>query len=68
MSTTLIPPTDKQYVLETVNQFSDSATLHEISDRIALMAALRRGDEDIEAGRVISHEEICRRSLEWCTR
>jgi predicted transcriptional regulator len=52
---------DKQAVLDAVSQLPDSLTLAQIRDEIDLMAALREGTADIEAGRVVSHEEIKRR-------
>ena len=67
MSTATIPANDKQYVLDTVNQFPDSASLEEITDELAMIAAIRKGLADSDAGRLISHEEVKRRSATWIT-
>jgi predicted transcriptional regulator len=56
---------DKQAVLEVVSQMPDSLTLAQIREEIDLMAALREGTADVEAGRVVSHEEIKRRYAAW---
>lgn len=67
MSLTTLPVSDKQLVLDQINRFSDEATIFEISEEISILAALRRADEDIEAGRVIPHEEVVRKSAQWIT-
>ena len=34
-------------------------------EELAILAAIREGQADIEAGRVVSHEEVKRRSASW---
>ena len=51
---------DKQLVLEAVSDLPESADLYRISEEISLLAAIRRGESDIEAGRIVSHDEVKR--------
>ena len=50
---------DKSIALETVRKMPEEATLDEIA------AALKRGEEAADAGRVIPHDEIRRRVTTW---
>ncbi len=58
----------KQMVLEAVQRMSETATLEEISEQIAILAAIRRGEEAADAGRLASHEEVKQRSAAWTTK
>ena len=55
--------TDKQLASEALRQMPESVTLQQISEELAILAAIRQGAAD--AGRVVSHEEVLRRSAEW---
>jgi predicted transcriptional regulator len=39
----------------------------QIAEEIAILAAIERGEEDIAAGRTISHEEVVKRVQPWQT-
>jgi predicted transcriptional regulator len=56
---------DKQRVIEAVQRMSESATLDEISEAVAILAAIRRGEAAAEAGQVVPHDEVKRRSAAW---
>jgi predicted transcriptional regulator len=56
---------DKQRVIEAVQKMSESATLEEISEAVAILAAIRRGEAAAEAGRLVPHDEVRRRSAAW---
>lgn len=56
---------DKQRVLDALQRMPESATLDEISEQIAILAAIRRGEEAADAGRLAPHEEIKQRSAAW---
>jgi predicted transcriptional regulator len=58
----------KELVLATVQNLPDDATLRQISERIAILAALQEGMDDIEAGRVISQEEVERKLESWLSK
>jgi predicted transcriptional regulator len=57
--------TDKQLVMKAVREIPDDATMDEIEERAAILAAIRRGEEDIEAGRFVTHEELKRQVAQW---
>lgn len=57
--------TDKQLASEVLGQMPETATLADISDRFAILAGLHRGQNDIDAGRVVTQEEAKRRSEAW---
>ena len=57
--------TDKQVAVEALDQMPEFASLRQISEELAILAAIREGQADIEAGRVVSHEEVKRRSASW---
>jgi predicted transcriptional regulator len=59
------PLTDKQIAAEALGRMPEAATLTEISDRLAILAGLDRGQQDIDAGRVVSQDEAKRRSASW---
>jgi len=54
---------NKELVIEAVRELSDEATLEEILEQIAILAAIRRGEDAADAGRVVSHEEIKKRLI-----
>jgi predicted transcriptional regulator len=56
---------DKQRVIEAVQRMSESATLDEISEAVAILAAIRRGEEAADAGKTVPHDEVKRRSAAW---
>jgi predicted transcriptional regulator len=52
---------NKELVLEAVKKLPEDATLEEISDEIATLAAIRRGEEAADAGNFVPHEEVKKR-------
>jgi predicted transcriptional regulator len=59
---------EKAIVLEAVRKLSEDATFEEIAEAIAIAAAIRRGEEAADAGKVISHEEVKKRLVSWLTK
>ena len=59
---------EKAIVLEAVRRLSEDATFEEIAEAIAIAAAIRRGEEAADAGKVISHEEVKKRLVSWLTK
>lgn len=59
------PISPKQAVFDALRRMPETVTLDEIAAEFALLAALVKGEEDADAGRVVSHEEAMRRSAEW---
>lgn len=55
----------KQTVYDALRRMPETATLEEIAAEFALLAALKKGEDDADAGRVVSHEEAMRRADQW---
>lgn len=52
---------DKDVVIETLRQMPEAATLEQISEEIAILAAIHKGEAAADAGRVIPQEEVRRK-------
>ena len=59
---------NKQMVIEAINDLPESATIERIQEEVELVAAIRRGKEDIAAGRVHTHEEVREMVAQWSSR
>jgi predicted transcriptional regulator len=57
----------KQRVLQAIRALPDESTMDQISDEVAILAAIERGEEDIAAGRTMGHEEVVKRNRPWKT-
>ena len=58
----------KELVLETVRNMPEDVTLTEISEEIAILAALREAETAVAEGRVVGHEEVKARLESWLTK
>ncbi len=65
MSGELLTRTDKQVAFNALQRMPESATLDEISEELAILAAIRRGEAAAEAGQTLSHAEVKQRSASW---
>ena len=54
-----------ELVIEAVRRLPDDLSLDEISEEIAILAAIRRGEAEADAGRLIPHDEVARRPAPW---
>jgi predicted transcriptional regulator len=68
MSVAAPPQTDKELALQALRRMPESASLQEISEELAILAAIRRGEAAADGGQVVPHEEVKRRSAEWTTK
>jgi predicted transcriptional regulator len=68
MSIETAAPSEKQLALEALSRMPESVTLDQISEEMAILAAIRRGESAADGGRVISHEEVVRRSATWTSK
>jgi predicted transcriptional regulator len=59
---------DKQAVMEAVESMGEEKTFEEILEELAMLASLRRGLADADAGRVVTHEEMKRRVAQWTSK
>ena len=55
----------KEIVEEILEQLPDEATLEEVQYRLYVRQKIEQGLADVEAGRVISHDEVKWRSQRW---
>ena len=60
--------TNKQLAVKAIRQLPDEATMAEIVERIEILAAIQEGEEDIEAGRFITVEELKRQVAQWLSK
>ena len=57
--------TDKQIAVETLGRLPEAASLAEITEELQVVAAIRRGQADVAAGRARSHEDVKRLLASW---
>ena len=55
----------KEIVEEILEQLPDEATLEEVQYRLYVRQKIEQGLADVEAGRVISHDEVKLRAQKW---
>lgn len=56
---------NKALVIEAIQQLPENVSLEEISEAIAILAAIRRAENAADAGQVIPHEEVKKRFAAW---
>lgn len=59
---------DKQAVLDVVSRLPENATLVDIEEELAILAAIRRGAAAADEGRVKSHDEVKRLLVGWTSK
>ena len=59
--------TDKQAVIDALDRLPEGASLDEITEELHIMAAIRRGRNDVAAGRAKTHEETEQLVESWAT-
>ncbi|HYT95074.1 MAG TPA: hypothetical protein VEL76_40530 [Gemmataceae bacterium] len=65
MSAVVSPLTDKQLAAQALERMPESVSLEQISEELAILAAIRKGEQAAAEGRVVSHEEAKQRSAAW---
>jgi predicted transcriptional regulator len=65
MSVESLAGTDKQIAYNALQRMPESATLDEISEELAILAAIRRGEAAADAGRTLTHAEVQQRAASW---
>ncbi len=55
----------KEAVLNAVHEMPDEVSFDDVLEQLEILAAIRRADEDIAAGRVYSQEEIEQEVETW---
>jgi predicted transcriptional regulator len=49
---------DKELAIETISQLPEDSSMAEIAEEIQIMAALKKGKEDVKAGRVMPQQDV----------
>ena len=55
----------KESVLQAIHRLPDDADFRAIAEEIAFLAALDQGDRDIQAGRVVSNDDVRKKIASW---
>jgi predicted transcriptional regulator len=59
--------TQKEIVLDAINELPDEASLDEIAERVDFLAAIQKGFDQLDRGEGIPHEEVKRQLATWLT-
>jgi predicted transcriptional regulator len=59
--------TDKEAVIDALQRLPENASLEEITQELQIMAAVRRGREDVAANRGKSHQEVKEVLTSWAS-
>ena len=57
----------KELVLDAIQELPDDASIDQISDRVEFLAAIQKGIDDIDRGDTVPHEEIKKQLAAWLT-
>jgi predicted transcriptional regulator len=60
-----VPLTPKQEVERLLRELPESSTLEDIQYHLYVLEKIRRGQADVDAGRVVSHEQAKERLRRW---
>jgi len=60
--------TAKEQVQQILEELPESASLEDIQYHIYVRQKIQQGLEDVEAGRVVPHEEVEKRLSKWLTK
>jgi predicted transcriptional regulator len=65
MTAATSPLNDKQLAIQALGRMPESVSLEQISEELAILAAIRKGEQAADEGRVVAHEEAEQRSAAW---
>jgi len=55
----------KREIMESLDKLPEDATIDDFIEQLCFMIAVEHGLADLEAGRVISHDELVERVKQW---
>ena len=55
----------KEQVLSAIQRLPDDADFRDVSEEVAFLAAVREAEQDIQAGRLVSNEQMKARIAQW---
>lgn len=56
---------DKELVLEAIQELPDDVSMEQIGDRVAFIAAVQKGISEIDQGDLIPHEQVRQQLAAW---
>jgi hypothetical protein len=56
---------EKQQIIGYLNDMPEQFSTEEMLDRIITLSKIERGLRDIEAGRVVAHEDVVQKFRQW---
>jgi predicted transcriptional regulator len=59
---------NKDVAIEAIRQLPEQASFEEIAEEVAILAGIRRGEKDADAGRTIPHDEVKKRLQTWISK
>ena len=59
--------TQKELVLDAINELPDKASLDDTAERVEFLAAVQKGLDQLDRGEGIPHEEVKRQLATWLT-
>ncbi len=62
------PMTAKELVINALKKLPEETSLAEILEEIDILAAIQRGEEAANAGRVVDHEDVQGMVASWATK
>jgi predicted transcriptional regulator len=60
--------TAKELVINALKKLPEETSLAEILEEIDILAAIQRGEEAADAGRVVAHEDVKGMVASWATK
>ena len=57
----------KEIVLDAIQELPDDASIDQIADRVEFLAVIQKGIDDIDRGDTVPHEEIKKQLAAWLT-
>ncbi len=58
----------KEQVLQAIQRLPNDIDFRDVTDEVALLAAVQEAERDIEGGRLVSNEEMKSRIAQWSAR
>jgi predicted transcriptional regulator len=59
---------DKDIAIQTITKLPENSSMEEIAEELQIMAAIRKGKEDVKAGRTKSHAAVEEMFETWISR
>ena len=60
--------TTKEFLIDFASDLPEDITLADAVEKLQILVAIREGQEDIAAGRFITHDEMKREMASWSTK